>query len=195
MRAWATAIVLFLTPLLHGADKLTEEDRVELMRGLTAEYAAVKQLLPRSKKPLPFESSGTFDKQKWEDAARQYGPAARVGDLVKITQVLIENDKLVLLINGGFNGGHKWYQHIQLGGGLGGPSTSTYPVGPPGESNAVAGTSIEILFHKPLEPMKASEVKQMLASVLDFEKRTATEIYAETLTPEVQKAIQDKKVI
>ena len=34
----------------------------------------------------------------------------------------------------------------------------------------------------------------MLAPVLDFEKRSATEIYSETLPPEVQKAIKEKRV-
>ena len=43
--------------------------------------------------------------------------------------------------------------------------------------------------------MKSSEVKKMLAPVLDFEKRSATELYAENLPPEVQTAIRDKKVI
>jgi hypothetical protein len=68
------------------------------------------------------------------------------------------------------------------------------PIGS-GDTNAPGGTSIEVLFHKPLEPMKAAEVKKMLAPVLDFEKRSATEIYAEVLPPEVQTAIHDKKVI
>ena len=35
----------------------------------------------------------------------------------------------------------------------------------------------------------------MLAPVMDFEKRTATELYANTLPPEVQKAIKDKRVL
>jgi hypothetical protein len=30
-----------------------------------AEYATVKAFLPRSKKPLPFESSGSYDKKAW----------------------------------------------------------------------------------------------------------------------------------
>ena len=42
-----------LTPV-YGADKkLTEDDRVEILRGLMAEYATAKTMLPRSKKPLP----------------------------------------------------------------------------------------------------------------------------------------------
>jgi len=196
MRTAAAAFAVFLAPLLSGADKLTVEDKIELVRGLTAEYATVKQFLPRSKKALPFESTGAYDKKEWEAASHQYGPAGRVGDKVQVTRVIIDADKLVLLINGGFNGGRKWYHGMQIGGGMGGPNTTTTttPLGG-GDSNAPGGTSIEILFHKPLEPMKASEVKKMLAPVLDFEKRSATELYAQVLTPEVQKAIVDKKVI
>jgi len=193
MRTSAAAFAIFLTPLLSGADKLTVQDKIELLRGLTAEYATVKQFLPRSKKALPFESDGTYDKKVWEAASHQYGPAGRVGDLVKVTKVIIDAEKLVLLINGGFNGGRKWYHGVEIGGGMG-PSTNTSPIAT-GDSNAPGGTSIEILFHKPLEPMKASEIKKMLASVLDFEKRSATVLYAEVLTPEVQKAIAGKKVI
>ena len=195
MRAWTAVFAIFvtLTPLLSGANKLTEQDRIELVRGLLAEYATVKQLLPRAKKALPFESTGSFDKKVWEAASREYGPAGRVGDLVHITKVFIESDKLVLQINGGFNGGRKWYDSAQIGGGIGGGGPMR-PLGK-GDSNAPGGTTIEILFHKPLEPMKAAEVKKMLAPVLDFEKRSATVLYAEVLPPEVQTAIRDKKVI
>src|ERR1700733_14013038 len=195
MRIWAARFAILvtpLTPLLSGADRLTEQDRIELMRGLSSEYATVKQFLPRSKKALPFQSTGTFDKKQWEAASREFGPAARVGDLVQVTKVVFETDKLVLQINGGFKGGRKWYQGVQVGGGMGGAATS--PIAR-GDSNAQSATTIEILSHKPIEPIKAAEVKKMLAPVLDFDRRTATELYAENLPPEVQKAIQTKKVI
>ena len=193
MRTWTAGFAILLTPLLSAGDRLTEQDRIELMRGLLSEYATVKQFLPRSKKPLPFESAGTFDKQQWEAASKEFGPAARVGDLVQVTKLIFETEKLVLQINGGYKGGHKWYQGVQLGGGMGGGGT-TSPIAT-GDSNAQSGTTIEILFHKPIEPIKAAEIKKMLAPVLDFEKRSATEIYSEHLPPEVQKAIQSKKVI
>ena len=91
------------------------EDRIELTRGMTAEYGAVKVLLPRSKKALEFNADGTYDKKKWSDIAKESGPAARVGDLVQITKIVIEDDRLVLEINGGFKGGRKWYQGVQIG--------------------------------------------------------------------------------
>jgi len=193
MRVWACfAVVSLLPPVAAAASKLTMEDRVELMRGLMAEYATVKELLPRSKKPLPFESSGSYDKKAWEQIAKESGPAARAGDLVQITKVDIEDDKLVLQINGGVKGGRHWYDGVQVG--MGGPiGGSTSPIST-SDANAPAGTSIAILFHKPLEPMKAAEVKKMLLAVLDFDRHSATGLYVEEIPPEIKKAIQEKRV-
>jgi hypothetical protein len=192
MRPIALAALVSLLPAFPAAaDKLSFEDRVELTRGLMAEYGTMKVLLPRSKKALEVETNGTYDKAAWSAVAKESGPAARTGDLVQITKIDIDSDKLVLQINGGFKGGRKWYQGVQIGVN-GGQNT---PIGQNSDANAPGGTSIAILFHKPLEPIKASEVKKMLAPILDFEKHTVTEIYTETLAPEVQKAIKDKKVL
>ncbi|HKA00789.1 MAG TPA: hypothetical protein VKE70_29955 [Candidatus Solibacter sp.] len=193
MRAFATtiAIIIMLPGLLPAGNRLTWEDRVELTRGLTAEYATAKVLLPRSRKALEFDAKGTYDKGAWDGVAKESGPAARTGDLVQVTKVDIEDDKLVLQINGGYKGGKKWYQGIQISGGMGGAQV---PVNQGNDTNAPGGTSIVILFHKPLEPMKAIEVKKLLAPVLDFEKRSATQLYSESLPPEIQKAIKEKRV-
>ncbi|MBS1855436.1 MAG: hypothetical protein JST11_08735 [Acidobacteria bacterium] len=187
--------MLILVPgIAPSAEKLTEEDRVELIRGLSSEYATVKSLLPRSKKPLEFDAAnGTWDKRAWSAVARESGPAARTGDLVQITKVEIETDRLVLQINGGFKGGRKWYQGVQISGGMGGADVPVTGMG--NDTNAPGGTSIALLFHKPMEPVKAAAIKKMLAPVLDFEKRSATEIYSETLPPETQKAIKEKRVL
>ncbi|HZT31748.1 MAG TPA: hypothetical protein VFA33_17810 [Bryobacteraceae bacterium] len=191
MRSWyAAAITLAMVAPLAGADKLTLDDRVELTRGLMAEYATVKQFLPRSKKPLPFSSAGKYDKAVWEGAGKEYGPAARVGDLVQITKVSIENDKIVLQINGGFKGGRKWYQGVSVGMG---PTMS--PIGG-GDSNAPGGTVIAVDFDEPLaHGVTSAAIKKMLAPVLDFEKRSATQVYAESLPPEMKKAIAQKRAV
>jgi hypothetical protein len=188
MRAITTAAIAMVLPTVSLAGKLTFEDRIELTRGLSSEYATVKVLLPRSRKPLEFESTGTWDKKQWDEIAKQTGPAARTGDLVQITRINIEDDKLVLEINGGLKRGGHWYDHVQIGMG-----TTTAPVAK-GDSNATSGTYIALVFHKPLEPIKAAEVKKMLAPILDFEKHSAADLYVETLTPEMKKAIQEKRV-
>lgn len=192
MRAVAAIAIVSVLPSLSLAGKLSFEDRVELTRGLMAEYATVKVLLPRSKKPLEFESSGAYDKKAWAEIAKESGPAARQGDLVQITKIEFETDRLVLEINGGFKGGRHWYDGVQMGGGMGNPNT--VPICR-NDSNAPGGTSIAILFHKPLEPVKAAEIKKTLAAVLEFDKHTVTEVYSETLPPEMQKAIKEKRVL
>ena len=167
--------------------KLTAEDRLLLIRALTAEYATAKAPLPRSKKALAIETTGAYDKKAWDAIGKEFGPAARVGDLVMVSKVSIEDDKLVLEINGGFRGGRKWYERIEVGTG-----TRTTPIGR-SQSNAPGGTSIALLFHKPLPPLKPEEVKKMLAPVLDFEKRSVTQSFVESLPPPLQAAVKEKR--
>lgn len=174
---------------LRSADKLTYDERVELMRGLSFEYATVKQFLPRSKKALEYESSGAFDKKKWEDMGKEMGPAARLGDLVQLTKVSLEDDKIVLEINGGLKSGKHWYDRVQIGMGQ-----QTSPISN-GEIRPTTGTNLEILFHKPLANLKSADVKKILLPIFDFEKRSATEVYADSLPAPIKKAIAEKRVL
>jgi hypothetical protein len=190
----AACLVLLstLAPAAPPDQKLSEDDRVEILRGLLSEYATVKAFLPRSKKPLPFDASGQWDKQAWAQAGQQFGPAARVGDLVQVTHVDIENNQIVLEINNGIKGkgSGSWRDHVQVGMG---PTMS--PINRQQNSNAPSGTSIALLFHQPVPSLKADEIKKILTPVLDFDKETAADNYVEKLPEPIQKAIKSNKVI
>ena len=178
-----------------AAKKLTDEDRIELLRGLGSEFATVKAYLPRSQRPLPFPSDGNYDKEKWQEMGRAMGTAARVGDQVQITRVEIEETRLVLDINGGLRG-HRgsWKDHVQIG--VGGPvNTSSTQVNQPQNGTTVAGTTIEIFVPEGVSGLKADDVKRILKPVLDFDKETATENYVEKLPEPVQAAIKAKKAL
>jgi hypothetical protein len=178
-------------PALQADQKLTEDERIELLRGLMSEYATVKAFLPRSKKPLPFSSDGTYDKQFWAQEGQQLGAAARVGDLVQITHIDIENDKIILEINNGMKGPKgSWKNHVQIGMG---PTMS--PINQPQNSNAPSGTSIALLFGGPIPELKSDDIKKIMAPVLDFDKDSAAGSYVEKLPEPVQKAIKSNKVI
>jgi len=179
---------LLIVQAAPAAD-LTEQERIELLRGLDAEFATVKDFLPRSKKPLDFNITGTYNRDEWAQIGKQNGPAARVGDQIQITHVSLEKDRLIFEINGGIRSGGHWYDHVQ--GGMGGVNQPVYQGG--GNSNASSGTYIQLLFHGPVTAMKASEIKDILSPVLKFDQRSATEIYSQQLKPEVQKAISEKK--
>jgi hypothetical protein len=188
--AAALALIVAALPVpLRSSDKLTYDERVELVRGLTAEFATAKTFLPRSKKPLEFESTGAYDKKQWQAIAKEMGPAARTGDQVQITKVTLEDDKILLEINGGLKSGRHWYDRVQVGMG-----TQTAPVSS-GEIHPTSGTIIELLYHKPLANLTSADVKKTLAPLFDFEKHSATQLYAESLPPAVQKAISEKRVL
>lgn len=188
--------VLLASALLlpAGEKKLTDEERLELVRNLTAEFATAKVTLPRSHKPLEFESTGKWDKAQWAEAGRAQGPAARVGDQVQVTKVNIEDDKIIFEINGGLKTKKKWYERIEAGGGMGGGGR-TVPIA--GTNGTMAtGTYIALLFPTKYVPaVPAADLKKMLAPILDFDKRSATENYVETLPEPLKEAIKQKKAV
>ena len=123
-------VAALISPSGARSKDLSFDDRVELLRGLTAEYATAKALLPRSKNALLIDDRGLYDRQAWDDAAKEHGPAARVGDLIQITKIKLEGDRIEFEINGGWKGGRKWYDRVQVGVG-----SRTTPVG--GGSHAI----------------------------------------------------------
>ncbi len=149
-------------------------------------------MLPRSKTPLSFESTGNYDKKAWAEIAKESGPAARTGDLVQITKTRNRKrppgaadqrriqGRAPVVRRRADRQGPEW-------------QSETVPIGR-NDSNAPGGTSIAILFHKPLEPIKSSEMKKMLAPVLDFEKHQRDRDLLRNLPPETQKAIKEKRV-
>ena len=174
--------------------KLTEEDRIELLRGLGSEFAIVKAYLPRSQRPLPFPSDGNYDKEKWQEMGKAMGAAARVGDQVQITRVEIEPNRLILDINGGLRGRRgSWKDHVSIG--MSGPVSSSTRVDQPQNGTSVAGTTIEIMFPEGVPGLKADDVKRILKPVLEFDKESATENYVQTLPEPLQQAIKAKKAI
>jgi hypothetical protein len=178
--------------VLHPADKLTEDERIRLLRDLSSEYANARVAIPRSKKPLEFNGDGTYNKMQWHDDALTMGQAARLGDKLQITKVTLDGDHMILEINGGLKSADKWYKHVQVGmGGVGSSGGGNDPY----KQAGTGGTYIDLNFHKPMENLSSADVKKILAPVLDFDKRSAVQLYSETLSPELQKAIAEKRVL
>lgn len=171
------------------AEKLTQEQRLELIRGLSAEWATCKVALPKSKDALVIDRGGNYDKSQWTAAGRANGAAARLGDLVQITKITIDDDQIKVDINGGVKPKRNWRDHVQVGvGGIGTPP-------PPSANQSPLGVTMIVKFPKSEPPQDSKEVKKLLSQVLDFEKHTATEAYIDKLPPEQKKAIEEKRVI
>ncbi len=177
------------SPIWADSKKLTADRRIELLRGLTAEYATIKGLLPRSKKALEFNADGTYDQAKWKAAEKELGLAGHVGDLIQVTRIEIDKDRIVLQLGGGAKAKTKWYEHIEVGMG-----NRTAPIGQ-GDANAPGGTTVALMFGEAIGETNSAEVKKLLLPILDFEKQSVTENYVETLPEPIKQAIHAKKAV
>jgi hypothetical protein len=192
MRRLALVLIfsVAVTRLHADSKKLTEDQRIEILRGLSAEYAKVKVLLPRSKKVLEFASDGTWDQATWKAAEKELGPAGRVGDLMQVTHLEIDKDRIILELNGGMKSQRKWYDHVQIGMG-----TQTSPINGGPATNAPGGTTVALTFGGPIGEVTSAEIKKMLQPILDFEKESVTENYVDTLPEPIKEAVKAKKAI
>jgi hypothetical protein len=186
------AMVGALAPV-HVEAKLTDEQKLTLLRDLTSEYGSARILVPRSKKPLEIQADGGFDPQEWGEALREFGPAARLGDMVQITKVEFKGKKLELEINHGIKGGAKWWHRIQMSGGAnsgGGRGTALGQA-----SHAPGGTTLAIVFEDEVPDKTAEEFLAILKPVLDFDERSASEMYLEKLDPKIREAIEAGEIL
>ena len=191
------AVALLAVPAFAGSSqRISDDDKIDILRGIEAEYAKAKVPIPRSKKALPYNSNGSFDPHMWMKVAQEYGPAARTGDLVQVTKITFEADRIVLQLNHGFRGGRHWYDNVQVG--MGDPMGMPMPEpGTPvsGGGPAPGGTTIAILFHDKLPPVNSEDLKKTLSTILDFDPHSATKDYVSALPAPVKTAIQEKKAI
>jgi hypothetical protein len=173
-------MLLTIAASLRGDSKKEIEDqRLELLRGLTAEYATSKAYIPRSRTPLLVEASdGYFNQKGWQAIGAEMGPAARTGDLVQITKITIEKEAIVVELNNGMKGPRR---------DNGGIIDTATP--------APGGTTLMVHFAGGLSGVTSADVKKALGGVLNFNQRTVTEEFTDNLTPEVKQAVQDKKAI
>jgi hypothetical protein len=191
MRRLALVVIFAVASArLHAdAKKLTEDQRIEILRGMSSEYAKIKVVLPRSKKALEFSSDGTWDHDVWDAAFKEFGPAGRVGDLIQVTRVEIDKDRIVLELNGGMKSGKRFMDHVQIGMG-----NSTSPINGPA-TNAPGGTTVALTFGGPIGETTSADIKKILQPVLDFEKSSVTENYVDTLPEPIKEAVKAKKAI
>jgi hypothetical protein len=178
-------------PASPPSEKITPQTKMLLIRDLTAEHCFARHTFPQGHKGLEIKhgvvtpSEAQITQLVWEN-----GLAAKPGDKVVITDVLIQEKSIVLEINGGPQKKGKWYQHIQVSAG----GVGATPGGAPKNQDA-KGSVVTLDFDKYVPELTGDQVRAMLAPVLDFKALTQAEAYEKTLPPKVQDAIKNHKVL
>lgn len=190
MRTALTTIMLILLGVPAAAE-LTLGERQEIIRAITAEYGTARVVIPRSKKPLSIRPGEPIDAEQWGEALNKFGPAARVGDMVQVTKVEFKDDRLLIELNHGLNGGRKWWHRVQVTGG----TTRGTTLGQGQDTHAPGGTDLAVVFDESVPDTDADGFLKLLKPILDFEQRSAAEMYLESIEPHFREAIERKEVI
>ena len=171
---------------------MTPQTRMLVMRDLTAERVFARCLFPMGEKGLQIKNGVvTPSEQGWRNWLSEHGAAARPGDRVVISNVVIKEKSIVLEINGGPKKKEKWYQHIQVG--VGGTMATVRAALPRAWKPRARMVTLE--FDKYVPELTGDQVRDMLSPVFDFKALNQAEAYEKTLPPKVQEAIKNHKVL
>jgi hypothetical protein len=170
-------------------DPITPESRVSIIRTLGSEFVSLKVPLPINKTGLVVNSNGDFDWKKNEDESARAGQFIAPGITVQVTGIAINEDRIVFEVNGGGKKKKKRFlERVQVGAGGG-----TRPIANPTVQAPPEGSYVTIKFEKVVPNLTPDQVKEILSSVLDFSKKSATKTFIESVPDEFKEAVKSKQ--
>ncbi len=177
--------------------KISDGGRQLLMRTFAAELVFAKRYFPMGKVGLSLDESGkvTPGDQEVRAMVANFGPAAKPGDRVKITNIFIKGKSVIFEINGGPVKRKKWYERIQVGGNGGMAAPADKNPDKDIEDLNARGSYVALDFKDYVPELPMDRYRQMLAPVFDFNSMSAAEAYSKALPPIVQQAIKDHKAL
>jgi hypothetical protein len=178
---------------LEKRPRLDNATKLQLIQIFNAEVTRVRKTLPLGIKDIVVTSDGevTPGESHLYQLASVHGTAAKIGEQVRITNVVFKEKSIRFDINGGEKKKSHWYDHVSVGVG-GADSIST----PQHDTNQQAtGAVITLVFKNHVPEMNAEELRQLLNPVFDFSLKSASEVATETLPPKVQAAVKRHEVL
>src|SRR5215469_17734644 len=165
--------------------ELDAKTRSELIRVLESEQGFAMRPFPRGHKGLTLEANGKLSPagEGWLDMITANGVCAKPGDPVQLTDVKIEKDKIVFMLNGGPDAKHRFLRHVQIGAGGG-----MNPV-VQGDDQEPTGARLTLTFKVHVPELTGSQVKALLAPLISFDVKTPIQAFTDTLPPQLKDAI------
>ena len=171
-------------PLPSG--HLSERGRRELIRDLEAEQGFAHRVLPMGGAGLTLQANGglTPGPELYKEMIYKKGQSAAAGERVVVTNLLIKPDRIVIDLNGGPFAKHRFLSHISL---------NDAPMAQPTEQ--ATGSRVSLVFEGGVPEISAPEVKALLAPIIDFGAKTASDAYADTLPAPIKESIAAHEVL
>ncbi|MGH9804956.1 MAG: hypothetical protein ACRD4D_07270 [Candidatus Acidiferrales bacterium] len=192
-----------LLPAATTQTPLSNEHRLEILRLLAYEYATTLQPLPASrsvKEAVEVNAEGLLNENKLRQTLANRGAAVQPGEIVQITGIEFQRETILVEINGGGKKKKKWYERIIIqgsGGSIGGGAPPPQQAPPPGSgsANTLQGSWVRLNFDGRIPDLSGTQVKELLATVLDFSRQSAAVPWIESIPEEFREAIKNKKAM
>jgi hypothetical protein len=173
--------------------KMSKETRMQVIRSLNAELVYVRKFFPMGKEGLRLKDGAvTPSDSQIQQLIANWGPAAKPGDRVRITNVEIKSDHIRFEINGGPVKKKKWYERIQISG-MGGSASVSDPTSDP--SANPRGSYVRLEFDKYVPELTGDQIRQLLEPVFNFKAKSAAEAFMDTVPPKLREAIKEHRVL
>lgn len=181
-------------PIATRKEKMTDRSRLEIIRYVYGEFAKARLPIPAGKNGFRFTPWKEVEEADIRKAIANGGISANPGDQVQITLLQVKGNELVVDLNGGGKVRRRFRDRLQVSvGGL--PQVRMEQTGGPGGYQGQGATLI-LDFGRAVPNMTSAEVKELLSTFLDFGgQRSATENWVDTLPPEFQQAIKDRRAV
>jgi len=174
-----------------SSSELDPKTRLELISALQSEQGFAMRPLPRGHKGLTLQANGTLEPagEAYLSMAVTQGIAVNPGDRVVLSDVRIDHGHIVIDLNDGPEGKHRFLRHIQIGG-TGEMDPIVRDNG--GEPN---GARVTLTFGNRVPELTGAQVKALLAPLLSFDVKTPIEAFTDTLPDKLKQAILNHQVL
>ena len=167
------------------------KNRLEVIRIMQAEQGFAMRPFPKGHKGLTLVANGKLEPtgEPYLEMITKAGTSAKPGDRLVLTDVKIENGKIVFDINGGPDHKHAFLRHVQIGTG-----TQMSPVVQDSEQEP-QGCRLTLDFKGHVPELTGSQVKALLAPLISFDVKTPIQAFTDTLPPKLKDAILNHHVM
>jgi|HubBroStandDraft_6_1064221.scaffolds.fasta_scaffold31144_4 hypothetical protein len=179
-----TTVALDTTPL-------TERTKQQLIRTFQADEAFAVRPLPLGTKGIVLHANGPLSPSGngYAEELEKFGVSSKPGDRVVITKFEVKPDRILFEFNDGPEKHHHIMQHIEVGG-MGGMAPLAQDDG-----HVPIGSRMVLVFNKFVPEMTASQVRGLIAPMIDFSLKTPVEAFADTLPPKLKGAVLNHEVL
>jgi hypothetical protein len=179
------------TSVQLGTAPLTERTKQQLIRIFQADEAFAVRPLPLGTRGVALHANGQLNPSgsAYAQELEKYGVSVKPGDRVVITKFEVKPDRILFEFNDGPEKHHHILQHIEVGG-MGGMAPLAQDDG-----HVPVGSRMVLVFNKFVPEMTASQVRSLIAPIIDFSLKTPVEAFADTLPPKLKGAVLNHEVL